>query len=109
MLFRDGFQYGFTSGLQFLNAIAGGDEHVPEFREVRFVAERAVPATNLGVIAGERENLVGGGNIASDCATRTGVDVGIHAVEKNRRPSELRWPLEMNVYVRVRMRGSKVF
>src|SRR5260370_36223232 len=36
--FRDGFQDGFSSGLQFLNAIAGGDEHVPGFREVRFVA-----------------------------------------------------------------------
>src|SRR5712672_3785798 len=46
-LFRDGFQGGFSSGPQFLNAIAGGDEHVPGFREVRFVGERAVPRNNL--------------------------------------------------------------
>ena len=46
-LFRDGFLGGFSRRLQFLNAIARGDEHVPEFREVRFVAERAVPGTIL--------------------------------------------------------------
>jgi hypothetical protein len=62
-LFRDGFLGGFSRRLQFLNAIARGDEHVPEFREVRFVAERAVPRNNPGVIAGERENFVGGANL----------------------------------------------
>jgi hypothetical protein len=71
-LFRNGFLGGFSRGLQFLNAIAGGDEHVPEFREVRFVAERAVSRDNLGVIVGERENFVAGGNIAGDCATVPG-------------------------------------
>ncbi len=76
-LFRDGFQGGFSRGLQFLNAIAGGDEHVPEFREVRFVAERAVPRNNLGVIAGERENFVGGRNHAADFAAGAGIDVRI--------------------------------
>src|SRR6266852_3686559 len=38
-LFCDGFVGGFSGRLQFLYAIAGGDEHVAEFREVRFVAE----------------------------------------------------------------------
>src|SRR5258705_173523 len=61
-LFRDGFLGRVSRGLQFLNAIAGGDEHVPGFREVHFVAERAVPRNNLGVIAGEREDFVGGGD-----------------------------------------------
>jgi hypothetical protein len=51
--FRDGFQGGFPRGLQFLNAIARSNEHVPRFREVRFVAERPVPRNNLGVIVGE--------------------------------------------------------
>src|SRR6266478_9238027 len=55
-LFRGGFVGGFSRGLQFLHAIAGGDEHVAEFREARFVAERAVPRNNLSVIAGEPEN-----------------------------------------------------
>jgi hypothetical protein len=41
-----------------------------------------VPRNNLGVIVGERENFVGGGNHAADCSARTGVDVGIHPVEK---------------------------
>jgi hypothetical protein len=58
--FRDGFLSRFSRGLQFLNTIAGGLEHVPEFRQVRFVAERAVPGNNLGVIAGERENFIAG-------------------------------------------------
>ena len=69
-LFRDGFLGGFSRRLQFLSAIARGDEHVPEFREVRFVAERAVPRNNPGVIAGERENFVGGTNHAGDFAAR---------------------------------------
>src|ERR1700737_3376505 len=33
--FCDGFLDGFSRGLQLLNAIAGGDKHVPEFRKVR--------------------------------------------------------------------------
>ena len=107
-LFRDGFQGGFSRGLQFLNAIARSDEHVPGFREVRFVAERAVPRNNLGVIVGERENFVGGGNHACDFAARTGVDVGIHAVEKRVAHRDHVSLLKMNVDVRVRMRGSKV-
>src|SRR3979411_2602958 len=49
-LFRHGFLGKLSRGLQFLNAIARSDQHVPEFREVRFVAERAVPRNNLGVI-----------------------------------------------------------
>src|SRR6266436_4324268 len=73
---------GFSRGLQFLNAIARSDEHVTGFREVRFVSERAVPRNNPGVIVGKRENFVGGGDHAGDFAARTGVDVGIHAVEK---------------------------
>ncbi len=71
-LFRDGFLGGFTRGLQFLNALARSDEHVPEFREVLFVGERAVPRNNLSVIAGERENFVGGGNHAGNCAALPG-------------------------------------
>src|SRR4051812_7107065 len=106
--FSDGFLGGFSRGLQFLNAIARSDEHVPEFREVRFVAERAVPWNNLGVIAGERENLAGGGNHAGDFAARAGVDVGIHAVEKRVAHLNHIGLLKMNVDVRVRMRGSKV-
>jgi hypothetical protein len=35
---RDGFLGRFSSGLQFLNVIARSDQHVPEFREVRFVS-----------------------------------------------------------------------
>jgi len=48
-----------------------------------------VPRNNLGVIVGERKNFVAGGNIAGDCAARAGVDVGIHAVEKNKSPIEI--------------------
>src|ERR1700735_2119828 len=80
-LLGDDLQGGFSLRLQFLDAIARSDEHVAGFREVRFVAERAVPRNNLGVIVGERENFVGGGNHAGDCSARTGVDVGITAVE----------------------------
>src|SRR6266404_5702497 len=76
-LFRDGFQDGFSRRLQFLNAIARSDEHVPRFHKVRFVAERAVPRNDLGVIVRERKNFVGGGNHAGDGAACTGVDVGI--------------------------------
>src|SRR6266404_8518687 len=81
-LFRDGFLGGFSRGLQFLHAIAGGDEHVAEFREVRFVAERAVPRNNLSVIAGERENFVGGRDHAGDCTARAGVDEGYMPLKK---------------------------
>src|SRR5260370_42277145 len=81
-LFRDGFLGGFSGGLQFLHAIAGGDEHVAEFREAGFVAERAVPRNNFGVIAGEREDFIGGGDHAGDIAAGTGGDVGMHAVYK---------------------------
>jgi hypothetical protein len=81
-LFRDSFLDGFSRRLQFLDAIARSDEHVAEFREVRLVAERAVPRSDLCVVVGERENFVGSGNHAGDCAARTGVDVGIHSVEK---------------------------
>src|SRR6202521_4324535 len=107
-LFRNGFLGGFSRGLQCLNAIARSDEHVPEFREVRFVAERAVPRNNLGGIAGERENFVGGGNHAGDCAARIGVDVGIYAVEKRVTHRNNVGLVKMNVEVRVRMCGSKM-
>jgi hypothetical protein len=81
-LFRGGFLGGFSGRFQFLNAIARSDEHVPGFREVRFVAERSVPRNNLGVVVRERENSVGSGDHTVDIAARTGVDVGIRAVEK---------------------------
>src|SRR6266849_10045952 len=107
-LFRDGFLGGLSRGLQFLNAIERSDEHVPGFREVRFIAERAMPRNNLGVIVRERKNFVGGGNHAGDFAARTGVDVGIHAVEKHVAYRNHVGLLKMNVDVRIRMRGSKV-
>ena len=75
-LFRDGFQGGFSCRLQFLNAIARSGEHVPGFHKVRFVAERAVPGNDLGVIVRKRKTFVGGGNHAGYCAACTGVDVG---------------------------------
>jgi hypothetical protein len=53
-LFGDGFQRGLPRGLQILNATARSDEHVTGFRQVRFVAERAVPRNNLGVSASDR-------------------------------------------------------
>ena len=53
-LFRDSFLGGFSRGLQFLNAIARSDEHVPGFREVRPIAEWTVPRNNLGVVVGQR-------------------------------------------------------
>jgi hypothetical protein len=52
-LFRDSLLGGFSRGRQFLNAITCSDKHVSVFREVRFVAERAVPRNNLGVIVGK--------------------------------------------------------
>ena len=64
-LFRDGLLGGFSRRLQFVNAIARSDQHVPEFREVRFVAKRAVPRNDLGGIVGERENFVGGGKAST--------------------------------------------
>src|SRR5260370_39917108 len=57
--FRDGFLGGFSGGLQFLHAIAGGGEHVAEFREAGFVAERAVPRNNFGGLASERAGFMG--------------------------------------------------
>src|SRR6266849_6732748 len=107
-LFRGGFLGGFSRRFQFLNAIARSDEHVPGFREVRFVAERSVPRNNLGIIVRERENFVGSGDHTVDIAARTGVDVGIHAVEKRVGHRNHVGLLKMNVDVRIRMRGSKV-
>jgi hypothetical protein len=49
-------------------AIARRDEHVPGFRQVRFVAERSMPRNNLGVIVGERENFVGSGDSKPICS-----------------------------------------
>ncbi len=107
-LFRDGFQGGFSRALQALNAITRSDQHIPGFREVRFVANRAVPRNDLGVIVGERENFVGGGNHACDFAARTGIDVRIHAVEKRVAHRKHVGLLKMNVDVRIRVRGTKV-
>ena len=45
--FRDSLLSGFPRGLQFLNAIARSNQHVPIFCEVRLVAERAVARNNL--------------------------------------------------------------
>src|ERR1700689_2460693 len=53
-LFRDGLLGGFSRGLQFLNAIARSDQHVPKFREFRFIAERTMARNNLGVVVGQR-------------------------------------------------------
>src|SRR6201984_1932644 len=69
-LFRDSFLGGFPRGPQFLDAIARSDEHVPEFREVLFVAERAVPRNDPRVVVRERENFIGSGNRAIDVAAR---------------------------------------
>src|SRR5882757_8007896 len=66
------------------------------------------PGNNLGGIAGERENFVAGGNITGDSAACTGVDVGIHAVEKHIAHLNHVGLLKMNVDVCVSMRGSKV-
>src|SRR5216684_2988122 len=108
-LFGDGFEGGFSSRLQFLNAIARSDEHVPGFHKVRFVAERAVPRNDLGVIVRKRKNFVGGGNHAGDFAARTRVDVGIHAVEKQVAHRNHVGLLKMNVDVRIRMRRRNMF
>ena len=107
-LSRHGFQGGSSCGLQFLNAIARSNQHVSEFRQVRFVAERAVPRNNRGVIVGERENFVGSGDHPVDTAVRTGVDVRIHAVEKQVSHRNHVGVLKMNVDIRIRMRGSNV-
>jgi hypothetical protein len=53
-LFCDTLLGLFSRGLRFLNSIARSDQHVPKFRGVRFVAERAVPRNNLGVVVGQR-------------------------------------------------------
>src|ERR1700722_4426807 len=53
-LFRDGLLGRFSRGLQFRNAIARSDQHVPKLREVRFVAERSVSRNNPGVVIGQR-------------------------------------------------------
>jgi hypothetical protein len=62
----------FSRQLQFLNAVARSDEHVPGFHKVRFAAERAVPRNDLGVIVRERKNFVGGGKHAGDRAAVPG-------------------------------------
>src|SRR5271155_793387 len=105
-LFRNGLLGRFSRGLQSLNAIARSDEHVPELREVRFVAERAVPRNNLGVTAGERENFFDGGNSAGDCAARAGVDIGICPVEKQIAHLNYVGLFKMNVDVPIRMCGG---
>src|SRR5580700_10055885 len=107
-LFPNGFLGKLSRRLQFLNAIARSDQHVPEFREVGLVAERAVPRNNLGVVACERENFVDGGNRAGECAARTGVDVGIHPVEKQIAHMNHVGLFKMNVDIRVRMGGSNM-
>jgi len=69
----------------------------------------AVPRNNLGIIVGERENFVGGGQFMPVILPPvTGVDVGIHAVEKRVTHLNHVGLLKMNVDVRIRMRGSKV-
>ena len=67
-----------------------------------------MPRNNLRVIVGERENFVGGGNHTGDFPARTGVDVGIHPVEKQVGHLNHVGILKMNVDVRVRVRGSNV-
>src|SRR5580704_16072137 len=72
-LFRDGLLGGLSRGLQSLNAIERSNQHVAKFREVRFIAEWAVPRNNLGVVAGQRQNFVGCGDHAGHCSARAGV------------------------------------
>lgn len=105
----DGFLGGFAGGLQLLDAVAGGDEHLAEFGEVRFIAERTVAADDLSVIIGERQNLVGSGDHAADFAAGAPVDVRIDAIEKSVTHLDDVGFLKMNEDVRVRVRGGKVF
>lgn len=67
-----------------------------------------MPRNKLRVVVGQRENFVAGGNIAGDSSARTGVDVGIHAVEKQVPHRNQVGVLKMNVDIRIRVRGGNV-
>jgi len=57
-----------------------------KFRKLRFYCRLGPwPRNDLGVIVGEPENFVAGGNVAGDCAARTRSEVGKQPL-KNSRP-----------------------
>ena len=103
-----GLLNGFSRGLQFLNAIPRGNEHVAVLCEVGFIAERTVAGDDFGVIAGERENFVGSCDHAVEFAAGARVDEGIKAVEKSVAHVDDVGFFEMNVDVGIRMGGGKV-
>src|SRR5277367_216164 len=80
--FRGRFLVGLARGFQFLNAIAGGYEHVAEFGQVGLIAEGAMAGNDFRVVVGERQRFVGRRNHAIDFAAAAGVDYGVNAVEK---------------------------
>jgi len=52
-------------GLQFLHAIARHNQHVPILGQIGFVAQRAMPRNDLGVVVGQGQNFVRGDNLPS--------------------------------------------
>ena len=47
----------FPGGLQFLDAIADHNQHVPALGQIGFVPQRSMPRNDLGVVVGQGQNF----------------------------------------------------
>src|SRR5262249_29656688 len=72
---------GLSSGLQFLNPIAGFDQHLAIVPQHRLSPDRPVARHNLGVLINKREQFVGTADLPVDGAAIEIVDVRIAVQE----------------------------
>jgi len=98
----------FPRGFQFLDAIAGHNQHVPTLGQIGFVPQGAMPRNDLGVVVGQGQNFVGGDNHPIDFSPGAGVDDRVKAVKKSIAHVNHVGLLEVNVDVRVGMRRLEI-
>jgi hypothetical protein len=91
-----------------LHAIAGHNQHVAVLGQIRFVAQRAMPRNDLGVVVGQGKNFIGGENHAVDFPAGAGVDERVKAVKKRFAHVNHVGLLEVSVDVRVGMRRLEI-
>src|SRR5258707_14346646 len=84
------------------------NQHVPKLGQIGFVAQRAMARNDLGVVVGQGENFVGGVNHPVDFSAGAGVDDRVKAVKKSIAHVNHVGLLEVNVDVRVGVRGLEI-
>src|SRR5262249_15923312 len=100
---------GWTSGgFQLLDAFLDSDEHVAGLDEVGFGAKRPVSRDDLRFAVDERKDFLVRGNHAAERPAGTGIDEGIHRVEKGVAEVNNIGLLEMDIDVGVGVCGREM-